>query len=67
MAPKKKKGKKKAKKAAKSGEDGEEEKKDEFGDQFIKLPKYGWMILEVSNTCSWQIYSINLITSHAFS
>ena len=52
MAPKKKKGKKKAKKAAKSGEDGEEEKKDEFGDQFIKLPKYGWMILEVSNTCS---------------
>ena len=47
MGPKKKKkGKKKAK--AKTGEgDGEEEKKDESGDQFHKLPTYGWMKLEV--------------------
>ena len=37
--------KKKAK--AKTGEEGEEEKKDETGDQFHKLPTYGWMKLEV--------------------
>ena len=48
MGPKKKKkGKKKAAKA-KTGEEGEEEKKDETGDQFIKMPTYGWIKLEVS-------------------
>ena len=46
MPAKKKKGKKKAKKA-KTGEDGEEEKKDESGDQYHKLPTYGWMKIEV--------------------
>ena len=49
MGPKKKKGKKKKAKA-KTGEEGEEEKKDETGDQFHKLPTYGWMKLEVSFT-----------------
>ena len=51
MGPKKKKkGKKKA--AKKTGEDGEEEKKEDSGDQFIKMPTFGWMKLEVSNAAT---------------
>ena len=49
MGPKKKKKGSKKKKEKKTGEEGEEEKKEEFGDQFIKLPKYGWMKLEVGS------------------
>ena len=61
MAPKKKKKGGKKKKEKKTGEEGEEEKKEEFGDQFIKLPKYGWMKLEVRSNI---IASVKVCQSH---